>query len=245
MVVGLIVAVVFLGPKNPSAKQCYETEAADDDKQWSPGERERLGHLAYDYVSCQRGCDNEDDAYSCGNVAHVYAMGKGLRYDGEVDYGKAAEYAERACSLRAEGTCVMGKRYRCYQDIHACEGRCFEGTGTDCASLAAKVDRRGKEGFDADRAIKFHGLACQSAEEKSCDKEVELTCATKPTACADGCKGGNARMCFKLGENFEHGGGEVSKNPQKAVEFKRRACELDDQVHETCAKVLNEAAISL
>lgn len=236
-----------LGPDNPSAKSCFETEYEfDEEARIDPLLREkRFRHLAYDYVSCKDGCDDEGDASSCRTVAIVYADGKGLRYEGEVDMAKAEEYATKACELDGKASCPGAERYRCLADPSACEERCRDGDGADCVTLARGIDVIGAKGYDPERAVELHGRACRSGVEDSCAKERRLLCASRPVDCAERCKAGEAPLCWDLGDLFSRGLGEVAKNPSKGMGFQKKACELDAKVDASCGKILNDAKIEL
>lgn len=240
---GVFGLAMLLGPKNRRSRACYETADEFAKESHTPESRARMGHLAYNYEACLDGCDDEDDAYSCGIVAHVYAEGAGLLYEGGVDLELAAKYAQRSCDLAGRTPCIMPARYQCWHDEAACERRCLAGTGDDCVSLAKQIDQPSKDGYDPARALDLHEQACKTGVDESCARAVELLCASRLGDCVDRCTAGEAPMCFQIGEQFSRGSSEVAKDPQKATEFKRRACELDPKVNEDCAKIINAAKI--
>jgi TPR repeat protein len=244
---GTFVIAQMAGPENPNAKQCSDTEfehneTARVDPLYSS---ERMRHLAWDFVSCQKGCDKEQVANSCTTVAVIYREGKGLRYEGGVDLDKAAEYASRACEIRGDKECAGAKHYRCLADESACDARCHEGDAADCVSLTKGIDVPGGTKYDPVRAMELHGLACKAGVEESCGKERLLLCASRPVDCADRCKAGEAPLCYQLGELYERGQGDVPKDPSKGITFRRKGCELDASVDAQCTKILNDAKIDL
>lgn len=233
---GVVALAVWFGPNDRSARACHQTEDDYVKGEQGAGSYNRLRHLGYNFDACLDGCEDEGDAYSCQNVAKIYAEGKGLFYEDGVDLEQAAKYAQRACELEGRTPCIMPARYLCLHDPAACEVRCRGGAGLDCVSLAK---------HDEARALELHELACETGIDESCAKAVELLCASRPSDCADRCNAGEAAMCFMLGEHFNRGTGEVAKNPQKATDFKRRACQLDASVNLDCSKIMNEAQIEL
>ncbi|MEX1361921.1 MAG: hypothetical protein AB1Z98_02280 [Nannocystaceae bacterium] len=244
-VVALFVAAQALGPDDPRTRSCYETEREMIEAIELDPTQQKFRYLGNDFEACRDGCDDEGDVGSCWSTARIYAEGRGLFYEDGVDLAMAQEYATRACTLAGEASCPGADGYRCRGDRSACEERCRDGAGADCVTLAKGLDAIGGKDYDPARAVELHGRACRTGIEESCAKERRLLCASRPLDCTERCKAGEAALCYELGEILSRGIGEVSQNPTKGLELKRRGCELDVAVHDECRKVLNEAKIEL
>ena len=230
--------------RHPAARQCRDTYDEYLNVDTTDPEVRRTLHLRYYFPGCKEGCDKGKDFWSCGATAHVYGTGKGLGYEGAIDLEQAQAYAKKACELHGSEDCTRERLYRCQADPAACQATCDGGDGPTCVALADPIDDIGLDAFDGARAGELHGKACAAGVDDSCAKERQVVCASDPLACQAKCDASLAPWCWQLSWDLERGIGKMPKNPAKAAEFARRACELDAAVDPGCEKVLLDAQLA-
>jgi len=148
----------------------------------------------------QRGCDG-NDAYSCVNLGFQYASGAGV----SKDPARGAELFVKACDLG---------------DGLACEyaGQAYEaGTGVGC---------------DMPRATSYFDKACAAKTNRTCVGLAKVLLEhTHPDSShaiqvlKDGCDAGSGESCSLLAVCHGTGTG-VPRDPAKAMELSKKACEL-------------------
>ncbi|TNE86916.1 MAG: sel1 repeat family protein [Deltaproteobacteria bacterium] len=200
-------------------------------------------YMRYDFERCQKGCDVTKDPWSCFATAEVYATGKGLTYDGPVDFAAAATYAEKGCALREATECPRAVEYTCQHDVEACASRCKAGEIGVCVAMAEPFDDYGGSRFDKDRSLPWLELACAGGVTEACTRRRLITCATDPLTCQEQCDEGEAAWCWEMGRQMQAGIGEMPKNPEKAALYAKKACEIEPTVDEGCKKVLLDALL--